>query len=60
MHAGLQATFLRGSSSAGADSEGELAAELEALPADDLEIRCRRNGLSRRWVSLCPRTCLCR
>jgi hypothetical protein len=42
-----QATFLRGASASG-DSDAQLAAELEALPADELEIRCRRNGLSRR------------
>ena len=42
-----QATFLRGSSSGG-DAEGELAAELNALSIDELETRCRRNGLSRR------------
>lgn len=44
-----QATFLRGASSGG-NAEGELAEELNALPNDELETRCRRNGLSRR----CP------
>lgn len=45
-----QATFLRGSAS-GEDAEGELAAELNALSSDELETRCRRNGLSRRYHS---------
>ena len=50
---GLQATFLRASTGGGGDGEGAapneaLDAELEALPDDELEIRCRRAGLSRK------------
>ena len=46
-----QATFLRGSSTGG-DAEGEVAEELNRLPDDELDTRCRRNGLSRRWPSI--------
>ncbi|KAK9825189.1 hypothetical protein WJX81_005170 [Elliptochloris bilobata] len=44
---GLQATFLRGPSMAAAP-DAALQAELEALPLEALETRCRRSGLSRR------------
>ena len=43
----VQATFLRGSASR-LDNDAELAAELEALPDEELETRCRRSGLSKR------------
>ena len=43
----VQATFLRGPA-AGAEENAELAAELEALPDEELETRCRRSGLSKR------------
>ena len=43
----MQATFLRGPA-AGAEENAELAAELEALPDEEVETRCRRSGLSRR------------
>lgn len=46
----LQAMFLRGSSSGG--DETELAAELNALSSDELDTRCRRNGLSRRYAPM--------
>ena len=42
-----QATFLRGPSAAAAP-DAALQAELEALPQEALETRCRRSGLSRR------------
>ena len=45
----VQATFLRGTSAlAGGKRESSAAAsELEELNDDQLETRCRRNGLSR-------------
>ncbi len=43
----MQATFLR-SSASGLEEDAELAAELEALPDEELETRCRRSGLSKR------------
>lgn len=43
----MQATFLRGSAS-GLEEDAELAAELETLPDEELETRCRRSGLSKR------------
>ena len=54
----MQATFLRGSAS-GLEEDAELAAELEALPDEELETRCRRSGLSKRdgraaQISRCP------
>lgn len=42
-----QATFLRGPAAAAAP-DATLQAELEALPQEALETRCRRSGLSRR------------
>lgn len=42
-----QATFLRGASPA---EDPALVRELEALSADELDTRCRRNGLSRRCL----------
>ena len=45
----VQATFLRSSASS---EDPEHYAQLEALSAEELEIRCRRNGLSRRCRSL--------
>ncbi|GAB4814277.1 hypothetical protein N2152v2_001323 [Parachlorella kessleri] len=44
--AAASATFLRGSSQTGGNPE--LEAELEALPPEELEARCRRSGLSRK------------
>ncbi len=44
---GAQATFLRGPAG-GAAPGGALAAELDALPQEALETRCRRSGVSRR------------
>jgi len=44
---GAQATFLRGPGGGGAPG-GALAAELDALPQEALETRCRRSGVSRR------------
>ena len=41
----FQATFLRGASPG---EDPALVRELEALSAEELETRCRRNGLSRR------------
>ncbi|CAD7701765.1 unnamed protein product [Ostreobium quekettii] len=45
---GLQATFLHGGASAAADApqNAALAAELHSLPDEDIERRCRQNGLS--------------
>ena len=43
----MQATFLRGPT-AGAEENAELAAELEAMPDEELETRVRRSGLSKR------------
>jgi len=42
----MQATFLRGP--VAGEENAELAAELEALPDEELETRCRRSGLSKR------------
>ena len=44
----LQATFLRGPVAGLGEEDASLAAELEALPEEDLEMRCRRSGLSKR------------
>ncbi len=43
----MQATFLRGPAP-GVEENAELAAELEGLPDEELETRCRRSGLSKR------------
>lgn len=43
----MQATFLRGKAGDANAENLRLRAELEALDADSLAIRCRRNGLSR-------------
>ena len=44
----LQATFLRGPVPGLGEEDASLAAELEALPEEELEMRCRRSGLSKR------------
>ncbi len=44
----LQATFLRGPVAGLGEEDASLAAELEALPDEELEMRCRRSGLSKR------------
>ena len=44
----LQATFLRGPVAGLGEDDASLAAELDALPDEDLEMRCRRSGLSKR------------
>lgn len=43
-----QATFLRNPAAPAAAPDEELQAELDALPLDALETRCRRSGVSRR------------
>lgn len=48
-----QATFLRGASPG---EDPALVLELEALTAEELDTRCRRNGLSRRCLLLLPST----
>jgi hypothetical protein len=42
-----QATFLRGSTASELPDNPELRAQLEALAPEELEMRCRRSGLSR-------------
>ena len=51
-----QATFLRGASPG---EDPAVVRELEALSAEELETRCRRNGLSRRCLLLLSSTTAC-
>lgn len=44
----LQAAFLRGPAAGLGEEDASLAAELEVLPVEALEMRCRRSGLSKR------------
>jgi hypothetical protein len=46
-----QATFLRGSTASDLPDNPELRAQLEALSPEELEMRCRRSGLSRRGTA---------
>jgi hypothetical protein len=46
-----QATFLRGSTASELPDNPELRAQLEALAPEELEMRCRRSGLSRRGTA---------
>ena len=55
----MQATFLRGP--VAGEENAELAAELEVLPDEELETRCRRSGLSKRGgrgAQICRQCCM--